>query len=153
MIFNAGHIVITTSEENGNVLLQVQDRKLLFANQDEQSIQALLLGNFEKVRNHYRQKGADKLTGTEYDELSLNIVLHYLYMYNMWRGLYKGQENKQLEFDKEDYHHPQTHDEIIRFVKRKYPGDYIHRGSALMEMSEGEFRDYEKRRKEFHDKF
>ncbi len=133
--------------------MQVQDRKLLFAKQDEQNIQALLLVNFETVKKHYRQKGEDKLTDEELNELSLNIVLHYLYMYNMWRGLYKGQENKQLEFDKEDFHHPQTHDEIIWFVKRKYPGDYIHRCSALMEMSESEFRDYEKRRQEFHDMF
>lgn len=153
MTFKAGHIEISTVEENGNVMLHWGDRKLFFGKQDEATVQSLLLGNFKLVRNHYEQKAKDKLTGEELDELSLTIVLHYLYMYNMWRGLYKGQENKQLEFDEEDFHHPQTHDEIIWFVKRKYPRDHIHRCSALMEMSESEYRDYEKRRQEFHDMF
>ena len=153
MPFKAGHIEISTVEENGNVMLYWGDRKLFFGKQDEATVQSLLLGNFKLVRTYYEQKAKDKLTGEELDELSLTIVLHYLYMYNMWRGFYKGQENKQLEFDEEDFHHPQTHDEIIWFLKRKYPGDHIHRCSALMEMSESEFRDYEKRRQEFHDMF
>ncbi|MBL7733343.1 MAG: hypothetical protein JNM88_19400 [Chitinophagaceae bacterium] len=153
MIFHAGLIEIALEKGPGHVMLYCGDQKLLFANQDEETLRGYVLMNFRVVKDHYQARGGEKLTEAESDELCLIIVFHWLYLYNMWRGLYPKEKDRPLEFDEKDFEHPYTYDEIIWFVKRKYKADYLHRSSALLGMTEEACRDYEKRRQEFHDMF
>lgn len=151
---NAGHINLQLVEENGNVILSMSDKKLLFPNQTVVEINNLLIKNFTIVKNYYSNKvPLGEVEPEDIELISLDIVLHYLYMYNMWRGMYKKQENRKLEFDDSDFDHPQTHDKINWFFKAKYPEDYITKCSLLLGMTEAEHRQYDKDRHAFHNMF
>jgi len=78
--------------------------------------------------------------------------MHYLYMYNSWRYLYKGQENKDLRFDSKDFNAPATLDLIFQYFRTKYPSNWEERCSLLLGLELSALRAYYSNRKYFYNK-
>ena len=153
-MFTIDNIPVELTEENKGVrLMTPNDDNVIFPNQTMASIESIVKENFQIVKSHYQAKSGvlDAIDIQDLSIVSLKIVLHYLYMYNMWRKTYIEHRNHDLKFLTKDFDNPSTHDMIIQYFKKKYPERYPSRCELMFGMSADEFNRYEKSRQEFHD--
>lgn len=153
-MFNIDDITIELAEENKGVRLTTyNDDNVILQNQTMTSVENIVRENFQVVKAHYQAKAGVSVSIDEYDLsiISLKIVLHYLYMYNMWRKMYKEHIDRDLRFLAEDFESPSTGDMLIWYFRNKYPETYSAKCELMLGMSADEFKGYEKRRQEFHD--
>jgi len=154
MIFKIDDIEIKLAEEKKGVRLTTQnDDNVILPNQTMASVENIVKENFQIVKSYYQAKSGVSDTVDKHDVsvISLKIVLHYLYMYNMWRKMYKDHSDRDLKFLAEDFEHPSTSDQIIWYFKKKYPKSYSAKCELMLSMSTDEFKRYEKKRQEFDD--
>jgi hypothetical protein len=153
MMFKVDYIEIELAEENEGIRLTTQNSdNVILQNQTIASVENIVRENFEIVRSHYRDiPGVDSfIDERDLNILSLKIVLHYLYMYNLWRKMYKHHKNRDLKFIVEDFESPSTGDMIIWYFKNEYPESYSAKCELMLALSADEFKAYEKRRQEFY---
>jgi len=58
-----------------------------------------------------------------------------------------------LNFQKKDFDHPYTYDIIIQYFKNKYPEDYEHKSSVMLDIPVEKLLKYEYDRAEFYKAF
>ena len=153
-MFTIDEIKIELTEENKGIRLTTRnDDNVILPNQTMTSVENIVRENFQIVKSHYLAKTGVLVSIDEYDLsfISLKIVLHYLYMYNMWRITYPQHRDQELKFLPKDFEHPNTGDMIIWYLKNKYPETYAAKCQLMLGMSTDEFTNYEKKRQEFHD--
>ncbi len=141
--------------EGANVRVKSNKENLILSNQNIDSVAELIQYNFDVVVNHYklmidREKKEFDLKDINF--ISISIVLHYLYMYNSWRVMYKKQENKDLRFNEKDFSNPSTHDIVFNYFKTKYPNDWEEKCAVLLGMELNELNAYYKTRESFYNK-
>jgi hypothetical protein len=146
---------VILSEEGDNIRVKSDKNDVLFLNQDIDTLYNLIKHNFNIVNSHYKLM-IDATTvlfhAEDINEVSISIVLYYLYMYNSWRSMYKKQENKDLRFYEKDFTHPSTHDIIFTYLKSKYPKNWEEKSSVLIGVGLDDLRIYYKRRQDFYNK-
>lgn len=147
------NITLSLSSEDDKVRVTSKKEDVILSNQNIDIVSELIKRNFDIVYNHYKMMGENK----EFDFndiaiISISIVLHYLYMYNSWRSMYKNQENRNLRFSEKDFNNPSTHDIMFNYFKTKYPIDWEERCSILLGMKSGELKAYYKTREDFYNK-
>ncbi len=153
--YKIGDVAFALSQEALNVRLTSADKNVLFAKQNVDDIFSLINHNFTIVNDFYRSIVKNSGLNIEFEEISqisFSIVLHYLYMYNLWRNTYKKQANRKLSFDTKDLSHPSTHDIIFKYFSTKYPADWAAKSAVLIGMSDRELLDYYEGRKQFYNK-
>ena len=153
-MFTIDDIKIELAEENNGLRLTTHnDDNVILQNQTATSVENIVRENFQIVKSHYQAKSGVSVSIDKHDlnVISLKIVLHYLYMYNMWRKTYKHHKDRDLKFLTEDFENPSTSDMIIWYFKNTYPKSYSTKCEFMLGMSADEFKSYEKRRQEFHD--
>jgi hypothetical protein len=141
--------------EGANVRVKSNKENLILSNQNIDSVAELIQYNFDVVVNHYklmidREKKEFDLKDINF--ISISIVLHYLYMYNSWRVMYKKQENKDLRFNEKDFSNPSTHDIVFNYFKTKYSNDWEEKCAVLLGMELNELNAYYKTRESFYNK-
>lgn len=142
-------ITVDIIEEDGAVRVTVESgENAIFDNLAVTFVENVLKANFQFVKTYYESKACIYIAEQDISIISMHIVLHYLYMYNMWRETEVGEEDRDLAFLEEDFDDPQTHDMIIYYFRSKYPDSYSAICELLLGMSAGEFKNYEKRRQE-----
>ncbi|MHB0987801.1 MAG: hypothetical protein ACYC3P_03935 [Bellilinea sp.] len=154
MIFKVDDIQVELAEENKGIRLTTQNNdNVILQNQTMTSVENIVRENFEIVKSHYQAKLGVAILIDERNLgiISLKIVLHYLYIYNMWKKAYKDHKDQDLVFLAEDFESPSTGDMIIWYFKNEYPENYSAKCELMLAMSADEFKAYEKRRQEFHD--
>ena len=127
----------------------------MFFNQNIDDITEVIRGSFNIVKNHYENLAfkREKLFNiTDIYHLSLSIVLHYLYLYNSWKIMYKKQENRNLNFEEKDFNNPSTYDIIFSYLKSKYPESWELQSAVLLDIKLDELKIYYKTREEFYNK-
>ena len=133
--------------ERAGVRLRTDAHNMVFENQSFDEIERLVKQNFEVVKDYYAARTEALVDIKDVYELSLRVVLHYLFTCNRWRTLYKLQQNYDLSFKETDFEEPATHDIVIAYFKRKYAVlDHIERARRLLGLTVQEFKAYEKRR-------
>jgi hypothetical protein len=154
-MFEIDGIAIELAEENEGVRLTTHNGdNVILQDQTLISAENTVRENFLTVKTHYYRAEAGLSVAIDEHDLSiisLKIVLHYLYMYNMWRRMYMELKDRDLRFLTKDFENPSTGDMIISYFRNKYPEAYSGKCELLLGMSADEFRDYEKSRQEFHD--
>lgn len=146
-------IVLSLSEEGDNVRARSDEENVLLANQRIEKISELVEFNLNLVRSHYKlimDREGGKIDLSDLNRVSLSIVLYYLYMYNSWRGMYKGQENRDLKFLDKDFNQASTHDILFQYFKTKSPEDWEEKCAVMLEMDLEELKTYYERRKLFY---
>jgi hypothetical protein len=153
--YTIGELTFNLSNEGNTVFVKSITKNARLGFQTIENVYQLIDTNIKIVYNHYNSQlqNAKKIFPLfDLYELSFSIVIHYLYMYNMWRFTYKKQENKDLTFDVKDFDHPSTHDIIFFYLKKKYPTDWQTISAALIGMTLIELKTYYKGREDFYNK-
>jgi muramoyltetrapeptide carboxypeptidase LdcA involved in peptidoglycan recycling len=149
------NITFNLLNENNNVRVKSDNIDVILVYQNVDTVSELLKYNFNLVKNHYKlmaEKTKNIVNYSDITHISITIVLHYLYMYNSWRFMYKKQENKDLRFNEKDFVHPYTHDIIFNYFKVKYPNDWEKKCSVLLGVELNELKAYYKTREEYYNK-
>ncbi|MEZ4921389.1 MAG: hypothetical protein R2792_20005 [Saprospiraceae bacterium] len=148
-------IILNLSDEGGNVRVKSEKENMILSNQDISTVSDLIKNNFNVVEDHYRSiinKSEEKFDLDDVNQVSLTIMLYYLYMYNSWRSMYKKQENRSLAFNKKDFNHPSTHDIVFSYFRTKYPNGWEEKCAVLLDMDISKLRDYYRTREQFYNK-
>lgn len=152
---NIENIDIILTIEGNNIRVRSDKENILLANQNIDNIVNLINHNFILVKNHYlcfARNTKDLFDLKDICQLSLSIVLHFLYLYNSWREMYKKQEYKDLKFDEKDFENSTTHDIIIHYFKCKFPEDWEIKSAVLLNVGLEELKAYYKDREAFYNK-
>jgi hypothetical protein len=153
MNFYVDNIKVDLSKETGGLRLRTDDDNLLLANQTIEETRSIVLKNHRIVKENYEKLVNNLIDSDDISKVSMRIVLHYLYMYNLWRTMYKREEKRDLTFREKDFDHPYTKDKIIEYFKNKYPSDYSVKCETLLRMTTEDFNKYEKNRQDFYEMF
>lgn len=148
-------ITLSLSSEGGNVRVKSNKEDIILTNQIVDNVSELIKHNFNVVNNHYKvmvEKAKEEFDYSDITLISIAIVLHYLYLYNSWRSMYKKQENRDLKFNEKDFSHPFTHDILFNYFKTKYPNDWEDKCAILLGMELSELKAYYKTREDYYNK-
>ena len=99
--------MIALSIEGKNVLVKLNEHVTILVNQNIDTVSDLLIKNFYSVKEHYMfivDSAKEQIDRKDIDNISLEIVLYYLYMYNSWRIIYKKHEDRDLRFIVNSYY-------------------------------------------------
>lgn len=149
------NIIISLSVEGQNVRVKSKDQDIILTNQSIDTVAELIILNFNIVSNHYKVMIGTAKKSFDFEDIyhvSIAIVLHYLYMYNTWRSMYKKQENKELRFNEKDFSNSSTHDIIFYYLKFKYPDSWEEMCVILLGMESSQLKAYYKARNHFYNK-
>ncbi|MFD2033976.1 hypothetical protein ACFSKL_04185 [Belliella marina] len=121
--------------EGNGVRVISGDNNVILPNQDLENILIIIKSNYKFLSDYYYDISDDNIDLIDIKLISIKTVLHYLYIYNMWRKIYGKERNRDLKFKREDISHPQTYDIIFNYFKLKYPDKWIDKCSIMMNMS------------------
>ena len=148
-------LTINVTGRWGKVKVKFDNRIALFSNQNVNNISELIKYNFNIVSNHYETLVEKSNLEFEVDDIiciSISIVLDYLYMYNLWRNIYKNQKNRDLSFNEEDFSASNTYDIIFSYLKNKYPNDWKEKSAVLLDVGLDELEVIYKNREYYYNK-
>ena len=149
------NITLRLSSEGANVRVKSNKEDVILSNQNVNTVSELIKHNFNVVNNHYRvmvEKTKKEFDFNDVAIISIAIVLHYMYLYNSWRSMYKKQENRDLRFNEKDFSNPSSHDIVFNYFKTKYPSEWEERCAVLLGMELSELKAYYKTREDFYNK-
>jgi hypothetical protein len=126
---------------------------LFLENQTLKETIEIIEKNYEIVKNYFQLRTGTIIELIDLKQICLKIVFNYLYMYNLWRGMYRREKHRDLTFLPKDFDHPQTDDIIIQFFKEKYPNNYADKCEVMLKMSPEDFKAYAKNRQDFQEMF
>lgn len=153
MTFYIENIKLEINTDAYGVQLEALDKAWPLPNQSLEETKRILTENFSMVCQKYLPHTTGIILPEDLHAVCLQIVVHYLYLYNMWRGLYEKEKNRDLAFLEKDYTHPDTYDMIIWFFKNKYPKDYADICSTMLGISSLEVLKFEADRHAFYASF
>ncbi|PTQ95030.1 hypothetical protein C8P68_106245 [Mucilaginibacter yixingensis] len=142
-------IRINVTKENTAVRLVTEEGSFLFANQTIKETADTIEKNYQVVKAYFEPRIGNEVVVADIKDVSLRIVLHYFYMYNLWRRLYKKEASRDLSFRKEDFEGTTTARCIRQFFKNKYPDRYTGMCMQVLKMSHQEFINYEENERRY----
>jgi hypothetical protein len=128
-------IVIDLRIEKNGVRVISGDNNVILPNQDVENVLSIIENNYRFLNDYYNEIANGDIEPIDIKLICIKIVLHYLYMYNIWRKIYENEKNRDLSFNREDITHPQTYDIIFNYFRSKYPTNWIDKCSKIMNMS------------------
>lgn len=97
-------------------------------------------------------KAAVQINTRQIQDAAFGVVLHTLYVYNMWRYTYENHKNQPLVVGPDELAHPQSHDQCWFYCKKEFGDGYRGYAAALIGMSLEQFSKYEEGRRRFFDR-
>jgi hypothetical protein len=85
------NITLSLLGEGGDVRVKSNKENIVLSYQSIDTVSELIKHNFDVVSSHYKlmiSETKDKFDFEDIDQVSITIVLYYLYMYNSWRSMY-----------------------------------------------------------------
>lgn len=149
------NITLSLLSEGANVRVKSNKENFILSSQNVDSVAELIQYNFYVVANHYKlmiDREKKEFDVKDINSISMSIVLHYLYMYNSWRGMYKKQKHKDLTFNEKDFNNPSTYDIMFNYFKRKQPNDWEEKCAVLSGMGLSKLKAYYKTRENFYNR-
>jgi len=152
MTFNIDHIIVRIDNEVNGIRLTTENENLLLQNQTFVETKSVVEKNYKIVKEYFRDKMSAPITETNLENFILKIILHFFYMYNLWRTMYKKKKNRDLAFLVKDFKHPSTSYHIIDYFKNKYPANYADKCEIILEMTSEQFKKYLTSKEQFQNK-
>jgi hypothetical protein len=129
-----------------------KERDVLFPNMTPDALRERLNKGMKSAVAHYSRNVASSGVAMDaacVEEAALNVVLHTLYAYNLWRRDYPQHRDQPLVVGPAELAHVQSHDECLHYCERAYGAQYRTYAAALVGMSDEEFVRYEDGRRRF----
>jgi len=111
-----------------------------------QALREILNDGMTSAVAHYGRNVASSGVAIEtarIEEAALAVVLHTVYVYNLWRRDYPQHRDQALVVGPRELAHPQSHDECLHYCEREFGEQYRTYAAALLGMSDEEFARYE----------
>ena len=140
----------SSNSNQNSVRITYDFQNVVLPNQEINNVAKIIEKNFLFVYDFYSSNidnNIKEISTSFVEEISIKIVLNYLYMYNMWRISYKNQSNLILDFDEKDFHNPDTADIIFDYSKKKYPNDWLEKSAAILGKDKASTLQYYRERK------
>jgi hypothetical protein len=150
-----GNIDVFMSQQAADVIITTNGENIILPNQEINLIEQTLITNFNIITSHFNSalnKTKEEIPKEGLVALSVEILLYYLYMYNLWRGIYKNQENRSLTFEEKDFANSSTYDIIFRHLKTLCPNNWIEKSAGLLNLDINEVKEIYKNRELFYNK-
>jgi hypothetical protein len=151
--FYIEHIEIELTEDAYGLTLKALKNEFPLPGQTIAEAKNTITGNFKIVSTKYQKSSPGIIPVEELNEVCLKVVLYYFYLYNLWRSIYENEKNRDLTFIPNDFTHPYTYDEIIRYFSDKYPEEYADKCAVMFEIKKEAVLKYEADRKNFYNFF
>ena len=142
-------------EEENVTCVRLRDHELAFLNLAPDVLREKLNAAMEGAVAHYRSNVAASgvaMPPQRIEEAALCVVLHTLFVYNLWRNNYADRKDQPLVVGPEELAHVQSDDECLHYCEREYGPDYAKYAAALVAMTAEEFARYEDGRNQFWDR-
>ncbi len=142
-------------DDSGNIQVLTEDTNVLFVKQKSDVLRKIINQAMAVASSHYQNRVATSgidFTEREIQEISLKVVLHNLYVYNMWKNDYPKYHDLELKVTVEDLKHPQSEDQCYFYCKKKYGADYSSYTAALNGQTREQFESWERGRIAFWDR-
>ena len=153
MVFFIKNIKIELTENIHGLTLTTSSGEFPLPGQNISETTEHLQSSFEIIQKHFIKPSEDKINAEDLNEICLKIVVYYFYLYNSWRTSNPNKKSIDLNFLKKDFDHPYTYDIIIQYFKNKYPEDYEHKSSVMLDIPVEKLLKYEYDRAEFYKAF
>jgi hypothetical protein len=135
--------------------IRFKDRSVKFAKLGPEELRSKLNEAMCSAVAHYSGKVASagvSMASRQIEEAALNVVLHTLYVYNMWRHTYGMYKNHPLRIQASDLSHPQAHDCCWNYCEAEFGAQYVEYAAALTGMSVERYESYEEGRRRFFER-
>jgi hypothetical protein len=143
------------TEDEDSTTARLKDHEVAFLNLAPDVLREKLNAAMEGAVAHYRRnvaKSGVEMPPARVEEASLCVVLHHLFVYNLWRNNYPDRKDQPLVVGPEEIAHVQSDDECLHYCEREYGPQYAKYAAALLAMSAEEFARYEEGRNQFWDR-
>lgn len=97
-------------------------------------------------------EAAVQMNPRQIQDAAFGVVLHTLYVYNMWRHTYESHRNQPLVVGPDELAHPQSHDQCWFYSKKEFGDDYRGYVAALIGISLEQLSKYEEGQRRFFDR-
>ena len=143
-------IDVQVTQTGNDVRVTCVDREVNLVNQSCAVVVDLLAKNFKKVSEHYRNNNAAGIADDYLDYICTKLVLRYLHMYNSWNNWYKKKKPEDLLFKNEDFNYPDTYDDVMSYIRNKYPDTWIEKCAPLLDMTTIQLQEYYTKRLDYY---
>lgn len=149
-------IILLLFKEGNNVRVKSYKEDISLVNQDIKQVSEIIHYNFDILYKHYKKIIRDNencsIEDIDITYISINILMFYLYVYNLWKNSYTKQQNRDLKFNIKDFENPSTHDIIFDYFKAKYVNDWRLKSAILLGKKLDELNIYYNEREMFYKK-
>jgi len=153
MVFQIEHLKIELTENEYGIILNAFNDSIPLPGQSFQGTKEIVLHNFKLVKTHFLKFYNSEIEIEEFHDVCLKIVIHYFYIYNLWRNYNEKEKDRDLKFLKKDLNHPNTYDMVMQYFKNKYPAEYLTKSSQFLNQTLDKLKKYEYNRDEFYNAF
>jgi hypothetical protein len=144
-------IQVNVIQEHNNCRIIANSEDVLLQDVTADNIIEILRKDFSIVKAHYLDISIVKfINDADIDNISMLIVLRWLYMHNLW--ISEGKKGVSLRFQVGDLTHPYTYDMVLNYFKEHYPSDWKDKASIVMKMNLNSLDEYVQKRQEFYNK-
>ena len=137
-----GNQSLALQQNSQDVKALFDGKGVLFMNQSIPILSEVLLQNFNSV-NSYFKVNAEKYDGNfdldDIEKISIEIVLDYLYIYNIWKNKYTRPKYQDLSFKDEDFTDSRTFDIVTSYYKEKFRDSWKTYSTELLGMDTDAF--------------
>ncbi|MBK7233699.1 MAG: hypothetical protein IPH93_15930 [Saprospiraceae bacterium] len=153
MEFQIEHLKIEFLENEYGILMKVFNDTIPLPGRTLLDTKDIILHNFNFVKTHFLKFFNSEIEIEEFHDVCLKIVIHYFYIYNLWRSYNEKEKDRDLKFLKKDLNHPNTYDMVMQYFKNKYPTEYLNKSSHFLNHPLDKLKKYEYNRDEFYNAF
>jgi hypothetical protein len=150
-----GQLGATVQFEHGICRILYKHHNAVFSQIEPTELKEKFNRAMDNAVTHYTrnlQASGVRMQPRQIEEASFGVVLHALYVYNLWRHTYEQHKNQPLVVGPEELAHPQAHDHCWSYCEKEFGAGYATYAAALIGMSEAAFRKYEEGRRRFFDR-
>jgi len=132
-----------------------KDHNAVFSHIDPRELRAKFNEAMHGTVAHYAMNVTEShvtMTSAQIEEVAFGVVIHTLYIYNLWRHTYEDRKDQPLRVEASDLAHPQAHDCCWFYCETEFGAEYTDYAAALTGMSDEQFRQYMEGRQAFFDR-
>ena len=134
--------------EHGFTRVVGDDISVHFGREDPGNLRDAINVAMDQMLRHYKVRNMKNaaethLSSKQLNEMTLHVVLNFLYMYSNWKSIDEKYKELELKLQPGDFDHVQAHRQCYWYCESNLKHDFRVAAAALMGKTDQELRDYE----------